>query len=84
LALALSIQGADRAEYWTFATRRTLECGSHFGQVEPELGHRSAQRISMHAQLFGCLTLVSPVRYQNFSQILPLELANGFVIAKPA
>jgi hypothetical protein len=38
----------------------------------------------MHAQLFGCFTLVAPMRYQDFSEILPLEIADRFLIAKPA
>ena len=77
-------RGADRAEYWTFAARRTLERGAHFCQVKPKLGHGAAQGVAMHAQLFGCFTLVSPVRYQDFPEILPLEIANCFLIAKPA
>jgi hypothetical protein len=83
-ALALPIEGTDRAKYWTFAARRTLEGGAHFCQVELKFGHRAAQRVAVHAQFFGCLTLIAPVRYQNFSQILPFEVAYRFLIANSA
>jgi hypothetical protein len=38
----------------------------------------------VHAQFFGCLTLIAAMRYQNFSEVLPLELADRFLIAKAA
>src|ERR1035441_5920197 len=63
-----------RAEYRTLAARRTLETGSHLGQMEPQLRHGAAERVAVHSQLFGRLTLVSPVRQQNFAQVLLLEL----------
>src|SRR5579863_416471 len=66
-ASALAIALACRAEYRTFAARRTLEAGANLGQAESQLGHRAAQRVTVHAKLLGGLALVAPMRKKHFA-----------------
>jgi len=73
-----------RPNEWTFAARRTLEPRANFRQIESEFRHGAAQGIAVHAQLVSGLTLVTPVCYQNFAQILPLEIANGILVGNAA
>ncbi len=75
---------SNRAEYRTFAARRTLEPGANFGQIQSQFRHGAAQGIAVHPQLFGGLALVTPVCHQNFAQILLLEFANGILVGNAA
>src|SRR5664280_2934578 len=83
-ASALAEALAHRAIHRTLAPRRTLEPGAHFGKTQSQFRHGAAQRVAVHAQFFGSLTLVSPVCHQHFAQILPFEFAHRIFIADPA
>jgi hypothetical protein len=61
--------------------RRTLEPGPNFHETQSQFCHGAAQGVSMHPQLLGGLTLVSPVRNEHFPHKCPLELTNRIFIA---
>src|SRR6266567_9284657 len=83
-ASTLAKRRTRRAEYRTFATRRTLETGAHFGEAQFELRHGPAQGVAVHAQFLRRLTLVATVRDQHLAKVLPSELANGIIVADSA
>src|ERR1035437_10269509 len=81
---ALAEALAHSAEYRTFAAGRTLEPGPHLSQIEAQLRHGAAQRVAVHAEFCGRLTLVAPVCHEHFTQILFLEFAYGLLVRNTA
>jgi len=61
----------------TLAHRRTPHAIANLRRVHIQLGERAAQRIAMHAKLFGSLALIALVVGQNFKDVAPLELPNS-------
>jgi hypothetical protein len=80
LAIALSDHAIDR----TLAAGRTLEAGANFSQIKAQLSHGTAKSVAVHTEFLGSFALVSAIGYQDFAEVLTLELAHGFFIANAA
>jgi hypothetical protein len=66
-ASALAKDLARGAKNRTFRARRTLEAGADLRQAQTQFCHGPAQRVAVHAELFGSFALVATVRYQHFA-----------------
>lgn len=57
-----------------FAHRRAPQAIADLRGAHVQFGQRAAQRVAVHAKLFGRLALVALVAGQNFKNVAPLEL----------
>src|SRR6185312_17451535 len=64
----------------TLAAGRTAHAVADLRGVHVQLGKGAAERVAVHAQLFGGLALVALVVRKHFEDVTLFELANGFRI----